>query len=654
MRHLHTIAGRLVVAILTIIAGTCALLGTLALVNQNKITALGLRQQMEIQYQGVLTSFESEGQKALAVSAAMSRLSAIGDAAIGEDRPALAALLGDAFAAAKMQGVDTWTVSKPPGVVILRIHNPGLFGDDLTARRRTIAKAYQTGESVGGIEPSVASVAIFGASPIIRDGKIVGVFDVGVEFGPRFVDRIKKRFNVDFAVHRSTTKGFATLGASFEAKTLATPEELASAFAGQTVMREAILDGRPVEIYLDQLKNFAGEPLCVIELVKDISAFTMAERNSLRWLIGSTVMVLLVGATLALLVARGMSRPILALRDSMGILASGRTEIDIPGRQRRDELGAMAEAVAVFKGNMAEAAQLRRQQEDDRQTAEADRKRMLARLADDFEAGVRGVVDGLGTAAGEMKLTAQSMSATASRTGEQAVAVGAASDEASANVQTVASAAEELSSSISEISRQSTDASRLALEVAEDGRKTDSLVAGLASAAQTVGEVVGLIRSIAAQTNLLALNATIEAARAGEAGKGFAVVAGEVKHLATQTAKATDDIQAQIADIQVQTQQAAEAIRGISGRISGFSSITASVSAAVEEQGAATQEIARNVQQAAAGTAEVSQTILSVSESARQTGLAADQVLTSADAMAQQSIRLRDEVDRFISGIRTQ
>jgi methyl-accepting chemotaxis protein len=653
MRHLHTIAGRLVIAILSIVAGACALLGTLAVVNQSESTALGLRQQMEIEYQSVITSFEAEGRLTSAVSAALSRIPAVGDAIEHDDRTALATLLGDAFVAVKAQGVNTWTISKPPGIAIYRPHNATLFGDDLTARRKMIVKAYQTGEPVTGIEPSVTSVAIFGTAPITRDGKIIGAFDSGVEFGPAFVDRVKKRFNVDFAVHRTTGSGFTTLGASFEAKTLATPEELTAALAGRTVMRRAVLNGRPVEIYLDQLNSFAGEPLCVIELVKDISDFVAAEQSSLRWLIAGALLVLAAAAAIALMVARGMSRPILALRNTMDALATGLTEVEIPGRHRRDELGAMAEAVAVFQGSMAEAADLRRQQEADRQATEGERKQMLARLADEFEAGVRGVVDMVGTTAGDMKATAQSMSSTAQQTERQALAVGAASDQASSNVQTVASAAEELSASISEIARQSAEASRVALEVAEDGRQTDSLVSGLAAAAQHVGDVVEMIKSIASQTNLLALNATIEAARAGEAGKGFAVVAGEVKNLATQTAKATDEIQAQIADIQAQTQKAAAAIRSISGRIAGFSGITTSVSSAVEEQGAATQEIARNVQQAAAGTSEVSQTILSVTEATRETGVAANKVLASADAMAQQSIRLKEEVDRFISGIRT-
>jgi methyl-accepting chemotaxis protein len=206
--------------------------------------------------------------------------------------------------------------------------------------------------------------------------------------------------------------------------------------------------------------------------------------------------------------------------------------------------------------------------------------------------------------------------------------------------------------SIAEIARQTADAARVAGEVADDGRRTDIIVSGLATAAQRIGEVIALINGIATQTNLLALNATIEAARAGEAGKGFAVVASEVKLLATQTAKATEDIQEQVTAIQQETARAVTAIRGISSRVEGLTGITTAVSSAVEEQGAATREIARSVQQAAQGTQAVSDTIASVTLATDETGAAAARLLISADEVAQQSDRLRAEADRFLASIR--
>jgi methyl-accepting chemotaxis protein len=274
------------------------------------------------------------------------------------------------------------------------------------------------------------------------------------------------------------------------------------------------------------------------------------------------------------------------------------------------------------------------------------------RLADDFESNVGKIVEAVSAASTEMQSTAQSMSATAEETNRQAASVAAASEEASTNVQTVASAAEELSASISEIGRQVSESSRSTTQAAEQARRTNDQVGRLAEAAQKIGEVVSLISDIAEQTNLLALNATIEAARAGEAGKGFAVVASEVKSLANQTAKATEDISSQIASIQGATSDAVTAIQEISKTIESINEIAAAVASAVEEQGAATQEIATNVQQAAAGTNEVSSNISGVTQAAGETGNAAQGVLSAATELSKQSEHMRTQVDNFLAQVR--
>jgi methyl-accepting chemotaxis protein len=367
---------------------------------------------------------------------------------------------------------------------------------------------------------------------------------------------------------------------------------------------------------------------------------------------GVTGAILLVMFVAVYVIGRGVSRPIRDLTDVMGKLASGDHAIPVVQTNRGDEIGRMAEAVQVFKDNAIAMARLRADQEQAGRRAEEEKKRAMWKLADSFEARIRSVVEGVSAAATEMEATAKSMSSIADETQGKAVTVGTASEQASANVSTVATAAEELSSSIAEIGRQVAHASSVVTAAADDGSRANSVVAGLSSSAQRIGEIIGLINAVAGQTNLLALNATIEAARAGDAGKGFVVVASEVKGLATQTGKATDEIRLQVANVQSEVHQAVDVIHLICKRIMEVETISASIASAIEEQSAATQEIARSVQQAAAGTQQVSQNVTSVTDAAGATRTAAGQVLSAAGELAHNAAALRTELDAFVSGIR--
>ncbi len=320
--------------------------------------------------------------------------------------------------------------------------------------------------------------------------------------------------------------------------------------------------------------------------------------------------------------------------------------------ERRDEFGPVAVALHHFRESRAEMERLRVQNEEAERRAEEERRAMMMKMADDFETSVGQVVDQVSSASTEMEASSQSMTVTAEQTTNQSAAVAAASEQASANVQMVASAAEELSSSISEISRQVSQSSQIASAAVKQAEQTNVKVRGLAEAANRIGEVVALITDIAEQTNLLALNATIEAARAGDAGKGFAVVASEVKNLANQTAKATDEIGTQIGDIQTATKEAVSAIEEITKTIAEIDEVASGIASAVEEQGAATQEIARNVEQAAAGTEEVSNNISGVSQAANDTGAAATEIRSAAGELSQQSETLRSEVGKFLDTVR--
>jgi len=361
--------------------------------------------------------------------------------------------------------------------------------------------------------------------------------------------------------------------------------------------------------------------------------------------------LLLLAATMVLLRWCAV-RPIHALANAVSRMAKGDLAIAVPGTARGDELGTMAQAVEVFRHGLAEMETVRaRQAETERQAAEHRRQDMLT-LASQFEARVGDMVGGVSSSAAALRNTAEIMSRTAGGTDQQATQVQTAAQEASGNVQTVAAATEELSASIREISARVSDSSRIAGQAVADAARTNEIVGALSDGARKIGEVVGLINSIAGQTNLLALNATIEAARAGDAGRGFAVVASEVKALASQTARATEEIGGQITEIQQATGQAVEAIRTIAAVIGQMSEISTGIAAAVEEQGAATQEIARNVQQAAMGTGDVSSHIAAVSQGVGETRSASGEVLTAAGALSQQADRLRSEISAFIEGVR--
>jgi methyl-accepting chemotaxis protein len=373
--------------------------------------------------------------------------------------------------------------------------------------------------------------------------------------------------------------------------------------------------------------------------------------TTLRIQIALFVIALGVGS-LGFFIGRGVARPLADMTRTMRELAAGNLQIAVPGLARHDEIGEMAGAVEVFKANAIERLRLEAEAKEVEVRAAAQRRADMHRLADEFHTAVGTIIDTVSSASTELEAAAGTLTKTAEVTLGLSGSVAAASAQASGNVQSVASATEEMTSSVYEISRQVEESAKIAGAAVKQAQQTDGRINELSHAAGRIGDVVKLITAIAEQTNLLALNATIEAARAGEAGRGFAVVASEVKQLASQTAKATDEIGTQIAGMQAATRESVAAIKEIGGTIARIAEIASTIAASVEEQGAATQEIARNVGEAAKGTAQVASDITDVNRGAGETGSASAQVLSSARSLASDSGHLKIAVDRFLETVR--
>jgi methyl-accepting chemotaxis protein len=577
------------------------------------------------------------------------------------------------------QAVDRYSADFD-NAVKLRIAREKLIGEQFlplgAKTREDVTKVMQATRDDGDFEASAAAGEVQEALMLMRvdalqflripDRKFVDSFNQRVDTFRRTLDKLAgklkkpdhKRLAQDAGETVSNyTKMFAEIGRSgIEIDTLINKNMTGYA---NTVTQNVAEFVRLERDSLDETR-------------RDVQASTA---SSTVTMIGIAVGALVLGLLIAFLIARSIVKPVSGLTGGMKELADGNFDVILPGLDRKDEVGEMAQAVETFKVKLAEKARREAEEkaEADRQAADAkrladereaaaqraaqekaaaERKAAMYALADQFEKAVGGIIDTVSSASTELEAAAQTLTKTAETTQHLSTVVASASEEASANVQSVASATEEMTGSVAEISRQVQESSSIADQAVHQAQNTNARITELSQAANRIGDVVKLITAIAEQTNLLALNATIEAARAGEAGKGFAVVAQEVKALAAQTAKATGEIGAQITGMQQATDDSVTAIKEIGATIGHISQIATAIAAAVEEQGAATQEIARNVGEAAKGTAQVANNITDVNHGAAETGSASSQVLSSAQSLATESNRLKVEVQKFLETVR--
>lgn len=542
------------------------------------------------------------------------------------------------------------------GNVILRVPQPEQFGDNIRDTRSDIMKVNaEKRPQYGLFRDKLSGLGIRGIVPAYFEGEHIGAVDVGLIFSEAFGEQLfadlKERIGVELVLFTLNANDGVSVVASTRNQNNTSIPDVRKSLRGEELRFDTQIDGSRHIVLLQPITDVVGNTVAVLEIGVDMSLST----NAMNLSIIISLCLALFMVFIAIIVGIFMTRPALKALNRVGqaveSVSSGDTNVQIVDAGRKDEIGVVARSIEVFRDRAKAVAEL--QEKREQEIAEAEHRSKTQDVADQFEASVGNIIRQVSDAAQGLKRLAQSMSELAQTTTDKASAVSSISVEATSNVNAAASATEQMSASVEEIRRQAGESAEKAAHAASEADSTLSQVKAQTEAAQKVGSIIGLIQDVAEQTNLLALNATIEAARAGDAGKGFAVVASEVKELASQTAKATDEISEQIEAMQNATETSANSIGSVTGSIKELNDIAAQIASAVSQQGAATSEISSNIQSAAQGTSEVSENISSVSGAAEDTASVSSEVLSASGELSTQADLLHAEVEKFLQTIRS-
>ncbi|WP_026783408.1 methyl-accepting chemotaxis protein [Pleomorphomonas koreensis] len=567
------------------------------------------------------------------------------------DRAGLLAELQDAYKAIQPEGVDQFHFHEPSATSFLRLHKPEKFGDDLTQIRPLVVEANRSGKTVAGIESGVAGVGIRGVVPVRGEGGPVGTVEFGFGFDQKFIDRLAGTGGSFVAVYLGAESP-EPAATSFPAGFSASADDLKAALGANAVVnRQEVGDGT-LEVSYAALKDASGKAIGVVAVGIDRAGIDDLQSSIiLRFALVCGVVILLSVVACAFFLDRMIARPLVSIAGCLSSLVRGEECVDVERASVISEIDAIEKSVAAFRQSTKERLRL-----EDVNVEEVEARRELGRRVDaavanfrDIANRVLGIVD---ETSAHLRLTAEGMADTASSASSQAQSAAEASHGTLGNIEAVAASSEELTASIGDISRQVQETNGIVMETGRMTEESAREIDALDAASQKIGNVIGLIKGIADQTNLLALNATIEAARAGDAGKGFAVVASEVKQLASQTAKATEEISSEISAIQSSTRQAVHSIRGVAAAMEQVLAATNSISSAVRQQSAATQEISRTTQTVASGTSQLASSVSSATQAIDMTRSSAGDVLTASSALHDEAKRLREEIDVFLDVLR--